>query len=484
MFSGRGSQRQIDADNDSGEHSLALVAVFPDFSIDQIQEMNMNVKKPLHSNADNSSCVSVGTTHQLTASSSHPSGADGSLSSGRRNIWSVLTRRGYMLSKQEDAYAGFTDSDEEGAGLDDSDDDDGERSQQHRGRFVCGHYFDNWFCRPCPRPRPRPCKSSPNRMNPCLAFFYGFVFEVKHTFTQLRKYPYIYVYTIIVFTALTAVGLFIVDMVCDRNRVGLLHDAKLDAIDAGHGFSEMFAKSLIPLRSLQQAVMHSEYFKDLPHKIGNYGQPGSAPSVYGIRSTTLKDYRNVTGICDDPETYAKFQEIVANINRNFDYDGIIVNYRLAPFGVFCHIDPMVNTKDFSEEFPMDSNSAIGWDPMFSPNERWKTLLKRVYNDEDEVDIFGPMHDFVQDDVEMFCGHLGVSLPGYNYTVGEGGETNNTWGFVMHFIHWSNLKKTSGIDEHFRHKNLNYHLSRTDKVPNPDEPGTLMDKVSPGASLSP
>ena len=60
---------------------------------------------------------------------------------------------------------------------------------------------------------------------------------------------------------------------------------------------------------------------------------------------------------------------------------------------------------------------------------------------------------------MYCAHLAVHVPGYNYTFD--GQYYSTWGFVMHYIHWTNLKLASGIDQRFKEKGMHYLLTRTD-----------------------
>lgn len=296
------------------------------------------------------------------------------------------------------------------------------------------------------------------------AFFAGLRYELRVAMATLCKYPHIIIFSFIFFAGLCAASLYVVEVVHEQNRDKLANEAKWEALESGTFFAEMFAKSLIPLRSLQQAVIHSTYFRDLPYRIGNYGEIGSAPSIAGPRNNGLFDYRDVTGICDDEQLATRFQEIVQGINTNFDYDGIIVNYRLAPYGVFCFVDPLINTKDFSLDNPMNNTMEIGWDPIHSSNARWGRLLRDIYKETNHIDIFGPMFDFFENGVEMYCAHIAVNTPGYNYTID--GEYYSTWGFVMHFIHWSNLKEASGIDYRFKEKGMHYLLTRKDLSTDP------------------
>ena len=293
--------------------------------------------------------------------------------------------------------------------------------------------------------------------HPHGVFINGLLFEAKHILSNVWKHPYILLYSIFVFSLLTAVALTVVEMICKRQEDRLTHEAKWTALETATWFSEHFAKTLIPLRSLQQAIMHSNYFNDLPRQIGPYGEEGSAPPMYEPKSQGVKDYRNITGICDDQVLQQHFHQIVSSINKNFDLDGIIVNYLAAPHGVFCLIDPLVNAADFSEGKEMNNKGTIGWDPIHSADSRWVSTLKRVYtDDQDNIDIYGPMTNFVEEGVEMFCAHLAVRMPSYNLTVD--GRGTSTWGFVMHFINWSEVKARSNIYQRFLDKGMSFQLT--------------------------
>lgn len=399
--------------------------VFPDFTIDQIHEMNtISLKKgrssSMHMGA-NGSCAStdlssVPLSYQASLINSNITSR--SSSESRDNIWSMLIKRGYAGNADPKSSA--------------FDDDADDRTLEQI-----------------------PCSTK------LTAFMRGLLYELRIGTQTVCKYPHILLSSLIFFVGVGAASLYLVDVIHQRNRERLVNEARWEAIETGNFFAEMFAKSLIPLRSLQQAVVHSSYFRDLPYRIGNYGENGSAPAIKGPRSTVVEDYRDVTGICDDEQLAEKFREIVEGINSNFDYEGIIVNYRLAPYGVFCVADPLVNTKDFSVDSPMNSTVDLGWDPLHSTNARWGRLLRAIYKEKNHIDIFGPMFDFVENGVEMYCGHLAVHVPGYNYTLD--GEYYSTWGFVMHFIHWSNLKEASGIDQRFKEREMHYLLTRRDVV---------------------
>ena len=287
---GKSPPTSVSSESDNVQNVTSPYPVIvPDFNVEKMQEL-----KYLHQGEDgyesnsDGSCASTGKMSSLVSSSKKSS--SGASFPERKNIWSMMTRRRHMLKHGFDEFDGSGDANED-------DDDFG----------------------------------SLNRFDSCKVAINGWMFEIKNWIETVFKYPYIYISTALVFAALTAVGLTIVEIACRRSLEGEIYTAELEAIETAAWFSEIFAKSLIPLRSLQQAVVHSEYFKQLPLQIGNYGQEGSAPAIFGPDGIETRDYRDITGICDNQEMLDKFDEIVAGINDNFDYDGIIVNYRLAPF---------------------------------------------------------------------------------------------------------------------------------------------------------
>ena len=386
--------------------------VYPDFTVDEISEMNHSKTKGSSTTKKASSVSTSKKTASTHLSSSINASSTGT---GSKNIWSTMTRRGYMATTK-DAYE---DVDTE---------------------------FEGY-----------------TGMTAVKLFFHGIAFEARHRMRTLYEYPRILIYTLLVCGALTAGVLVIIDVISKNMQQNIELDASLDAFQTAAWFADMFAKALIPLRSLQQAIIHSETFKDLPHQIGNYGEPGSAPSMFGPKSTDIMDYRNVTGICDNQEMINEFQSIVTSINRNFDFEDIIFTYRIAPYGVFCLVDPMA--AEFAEGVTFNNAANIGWDPVHSSSAIWGNRLRSIYHQENKIAMFGPLTDFLNvPGLVIFCGHLAVEMPGYNYTLD--GEEKSTWGFVMHFIDWSKLKARSGIDEYYRGKEYSYELTRTDLVADP------------------
>lgn len=389
-------------------HETDYINTYPDFSPEMIADM----KKLDKGKDDSSDCSSTAPASSRPSNlSSLGSSRKSSQSSGtHRNIWSKLTERAAWAVNSSSIY---------------SEDD---------------YKTEEMTCR----------KS-------CAAFFRGLGLEISFYLRTIRAHPYILFYVILVFSVFAAAALVIAQVSIKRHMDGLRNEATTEAYETAAWFSDIFAKTLIPLRSLQQAVMYSEYFKSLHDKIGPRGVEGSAPSVFGPTSTTIADYRNLTGICDDEEIQTRFHEIVSSITKNFEFEGIIVNYRLAPYGVFCAIDPIINTADFDGGMPFDSTGVLGWDQVYSEKPMFVNMIHKIYSTENHIELFGPMDNGVMK--EFFCGHISVNIPGYELVAQN--QTYNSWGFVMHFINWERLKDESNIYNRFEEKGFLFHLARVD-----------------------
>mmetsp|Transcript_11703 Transcript_11703/g.17643 ORF Transcript_11703/g.17643 Transcript_11703/m.17643 type:complete len:741 (-) Transcript_11703:268-2490(-) len=290
--------------------------------------------------------------------------------------------------------------------------------------------------------------------------------EICHYVKTALSRPVIALMALGVFIMLFLAGFAIVQTTKSNYEDDLRFQAMCTAAETGQWFNDMFKRALLPLYSIQQAVIYSDYFRDLPQKIGKAGEPGSAPTLEESPNPKYS-YRNVTNICDDAEMQAKFHEMVESVNHDTEMDGLIVHYRLAPHAVFCLVDPLVNDEDFGEGQSMDFSGAIGRDLLHS-NAFWdKTVRATINSPGNEVDIFGPIEIAKGDDVimpELYCGHLKVNMPGYELEID--GDVYESWGFVMHFIHWSKLKEQSKIYDSFSKRGVEFNLTRTDVIVDP------------------
>lgn len=252
--------------------------------------------------------------------------------------------------------------------------------------------------------------------------------EICHYIKTAFSRPMIALLSLGVFFMLFSCGMAVVVSSKSNYEDDLRFEAMCTAAETGQWFNDMFKRALLPLYSIQQAVIYSDYFKDLPQQIGKLGEPGSAP-VLEEGPNPKYTYRNVTNICDDAEMQAKFHEIVESVNHDTEMDGLIVHYRLAPHAVFCLVDPAVNDQDFDEGQSIDFSSAIGRD-LLNSNPFWdKTVRATINSPGNEVDIFGPIEVAPGGDVimpELYCGHLKVNMPGYELEID--GNVYESWGF--------------------------------------------------------
>ncbi len=396
-------------------------SVFRDFTFGQIEAMQMRSEKdPSSKGTFLGTCTSHGDgTSKNTVRSDHGRvvNNDGKGSSDRINIWSNMTKRGYdWTQNREERWS------EQGA----------TRSYSFRGG----------------------CES-------IKLFTRGCYYESEYNLKVLRRNPRIIVYSLLVWVVLLTTSLLIFEAYCSRETERARHNASWEAYETAHWLSSELSEALIPLRSLQQAVMYSDYFKSLPHEIKNYGEEDAAPAIFGPKSTTEKDYRNVTGICDRSEIQGAFHNIVEGINKNFDEKGSIFSYRLAPYGVFCLSDPLADDDLFSSGVFNDT-SHIGWDPQYSTNTMWRSIFNDIFDDGNLINIHGPMDNFIDDGVEVFCAHLAVNIPGYQLKIKDGGVVSS-WGFVMQLMNWTHVKEKSGIYKHFERRKVSFHLTRKDTI---------------------
>jgi atrial natriuretic peptide receptor A len=205
---------------------------------------------------------------------------------------------------------------------------------------------------------------------------------------------------------------------------------------------------MVPLYSVQQGVIHSNYFDEVAEKIGRYPHL-LIPETVG----TPKELRNVTGICDDPDLQLKFREIVQPVNEENDLDGIVFAYRLAPKNVFCLFE-RANMTSPDINFGMDAGSS-------SENAFWKRVTTELFI-ERKYSIFGP---FGLPDTEWICGHIAIwskpdpSAAFLSSLNVHGTEVPFAWGFVMNFLDWRLMKDRSNIYERFAGCNLDFKLTR-------------------------
>lgn len=411
---------------------------FPDFSLDQIATMQRRSSRSHDSDDDSlyaKNADDTSASFKKTASVTTKTTSTSTSSYGRRNIWSEMTQIGYMAT-QKDVW-----------------DDDGQHGDDNNRKSNCALMMENFrfFCR-------------------------GVIFETMHRLKTICSYPYILLWTILVFLALSAASIFLILSISDNMQKSLDLDTSFEAMQTATWFAEIFTKALIPLRSLQLAVKYSPAFRELPYKIGNYGAVGAAPSIQGPKSTNpeLNDYRDVTGICDDPALIEEFQSLVGGINMNFEFEDVIFTYRMAPYGVYCLVDPTM--VELGDGKVLNNIDEIGFEPIRSEDTEMKNMLQDIYYNKNKIHMFGPGDNKFMgiDGLDVMCGHLAVEIPGYNYQLD--GQERSIWGYVMHFIDWSALKEKSGIYKYYKGLEYSFQLTRTDMVINSETGETSYQDV--------
>ena len=240
-------------------------------------------------------------------------------------------------------------------------------------------------------------------------------------------------------------------------------------------------RALLPLFSISQFVAELQIFDDLPTKIGPGGQPGSAPFLPPYTPGGPVNKRNVTGICDDPATIARFNEIAATIKANANMEGILVNIQIDPYGVVCMPYPLNNTEDFPKGVYLDSTGVIGFDTLADPIDR---PVAEATLRTDQVVVEGPI-SLVQcptcDPVvrQAFIARLNIKSEKHSMEVN--GKTYNSWGFAAVVINWQALVDRGGIYKSFSDEGFGFLLTRTDRITN-QTTGVETDHVSPTSNI--
>ena len=240
-------------------------------------------------------------------------------------------------------------------------------------------------------------------------------------------------------------------------------------------------RALLPLFSISEFVAELQIFDDLPTKIGPGGQPGSAPFLPSSTPGGPVNKRNVTGICDDPTTIARFNEIAATIKSDANMQGILVNIQIDPYGVVCMAYPLNNTEDFPKGVYLDSTGVIGLDTLADPVEGH---VAQATLRTDQVVVEGPI-SLVQcptcDPVVRQAFIARLNIKSENHSMEVNGKTYNSWGFAGVLINWQALVDRGGIYQSFQQKGFGFLLTRTDRITN-QTTGVETDHVSPTSNL--
>ncbi|CAB9503529.1 sensor kinase/phosphatase LuxQ [Seminavis robusta] len=261
----------------------------------------------------------------------------------------------------------------------------------------------------------------------------------------------------LIFVVLAGAGISLY-LVVATARDEELRDSILDlAVETGAWFAKELDFAILPLFSMAQFATELDIFADLPDQIKSPGQENALPFIPQAPDVD-KAYRNITGVCDQPELVERFTEIASAVKRNAKMDGVLHNIQLAPQGVICLLHPMNNTEDFHDgKSFLDNTGAWGIDLLHDPFHRY---IARKSLKGGEVGIVGPRRLFQCPTCGMyFIVRLPVSSRKHNISMS--GEEYPKWGFTTALINWDDLVMRSDIHERFRSSGYEFQLTRTD-----------------------
>jgi CHASE domain len=241
------------------------------------------------------------------------------------------------------------------------------------------------------------------------------------------------------------------------------------AVETGRFFSHNLDRAILPLFSLAQFVREIQEFRELPDLIGLSNAEGSLPFLPPSDGLDRPTHRNVSGVCDDPPLLERYIRIAGAIKEDADMDGVLVNLQLVPDGVVCLVHPVNNTEDFPRGVHLDSTVTIGHDLLYDPERKF---MAEATVASEKVVIVGPIqllqcprHDCDPLVEKAFIARLPILSKTNEIFVN--GESHMRWGFAVALINWNVLVENSGIYDEFEKSNLEFQLTRTDYIPNPD-----------------
>jgi hypothetical protein len=232
---------------------------------------------------------------------------------------------------------------------------------------------------------------------------------------------------------------------------------------------------------LAQFVSEIDIFRDIPDQIGTLGESGARSLLsYGNEDITVQRWRNVTGICDDPELVDRFNQIAATIKKNANMDGILLSLELAPEAVVCVIYPLENSEDFPDGIIVDNSDVVGLD-LFATSDNSFTARQSI--DKSDITVVGPFAidyckgvDCSPETVveKAFYARLPIRASAREKVVD--GVAYNFWGFATGGINWNALIERSNIYETFAEQSLGFQLIRNDILED-QETGAVTKQVS-------
>jgi signal transduction histidine kinase len=271
----------------------------------------------------------------------------------------------------------------------------------------------------------------------------------------ISRSPATLVVPTIVFLSLCACGFALTFMLARSEEEDIPSEVLRAAAEKGQWFSDQLHQAILPLFSMAQFVNQLEIFQSLPEEIGPAFENNSLPFV-----DSSFTHRNVTGVCDRPDLVQRFSEIAATIKRNSKMEGVLVNIQLAPEAVVCLLHPLNNTEDFPDGVFMDNTGALGHDLLADPERRviaQETLLA------DKVTIAGPLSLKQCRDCDPTVEKAFIARLPIDHAMDFDGKARTRWGFAVALINWEELIGRSNIYETFSERDLEFQLTRTDRI---------------------
>jgi len=150
-----------------------------------------------------------------------------------------------------------------------------------------------------------------------------------HQLTSMRKYPTILIASLLIFGALTTVGLVFCKNAFDKNAQEASEHAIAVSQESGNKLSSVLDLAIVPLFSMAQFATELEIFRELPEKIGQAYESGSLPFIVNADGSPSTSFRNITGVCDDPVLERRYSKIVETIQKNLGMEDILQNMQLV-----------------------------------------------------------------------------------------------------------------------------------------------------------
>ena len=267
------------------------------------------------------------------------------------------------------------------------------------------------------------------------------------------RHTTIFVVSIFIYILLLAAALSLYRAGLDSKQDEKRSSALQLAHHIGEKISSVLEKSILPLYSLAQLAIELDILRELYDKVGEIGGPQSLPAMFNEENDEV--YRNVTGICDQPELIERYSQIVRTMKRNLDMNGVLRNLQLNPYGVACLSDGNLNAH------------WLGLDILNSPKYR-TGIIKTT--EQDDIILFGPFSLAQSCPENEVCG-LGfvarypVRSEYHEIVVDSSNTIPNRWGLASVILDWDALVAKSEIHQYAEDRGYSVQIVRTDETYN-------------------